>query len=86
MLINKIYKELNNEGIVKDRYTFSEKFLKCSKNTYNYLNHKKRDMSVNTQLTCFKQLSKQKPTQAVSECMNLISSNIKSKYALNITV
>ena len=84
MLINKIYKELNSEGI--DRYTFSTKFLKCSKNTYNYLNHKKRDMSVNTQLTCFKQLSKQKQTEAVSKCMDLISSNIKSKYALNITI
>ena len=86
MLINKIYKELNNEGIVKDRYTFSEKFLKCGKNTYNYLKHKNRDLSLNTQLICFKQLSKQKQTQAVSECMDLISSNIKSKYALNISV
>ena len=86
MLINKIYKQLNSEGIVKDRYTFSEKFLKCSKNTYNYLNHKKRDISVNTQLNCLKQLSKQEPSQAVAECMNLIQSNIKSKYALNITV
>ena len=85
MLINKIYSHLHDNGIVKNKQTFSSKFLKCGSNTFNYLKHKNRDMSLNTQLTCFTQLSKHKTNQAVAECMDLIQSNIKKKYSLNIS-
>jgi len=85
MLINKIFKQLQDNGIVNNSQTFSSKFLKCRANTFNYLKHKNRDMSLNTQLTCFNQLSKHKPNQAVNECMALIQQNIKKKYSLYIS-
>ena len=85
MLITKIYTHLHDNGIVDNKQTFSEKFLKCGRNTFNYLKHKNRDMRINTQLTCFNQLSKHKPNQAVNECINLIQQNIKKKYSLYIS-
>jgi len=85
MLIQKIYSQLHDNGIVNNSQTFSAKFLKCGSNTFNYLKHKNRDMSLNTQLTCFTQLSKHNNNPAVLECMDLIQSNIKKKYSLSIS-
>ena len=86
MLINKIYSQLHNEGVVENKQSFSKNFMKGDKNTFNYLKHMNRDMSINAQLKVFEQLSKVKNNPAVLECMELIQSNIKKKYSVNISV
>lgn len=85
MLINKIYSQLHNEGVVENKQSFSKNFMKGDKNTFNYLKHMNRDMSINAQLKVFQQLSKHKPSQAVNECMVLIQQNIKKKYSLYVS-
>ena len=50
MLVEQIYTNLKMNGIVRNKEHFSEHYLECDKNTYYYLQHKKREMSLGNML------------------------------------
>jgi hypothetical protein len=91
MIIEKLYTELHDNGIVDNKQTFAKRFLNCNQNTLYVLKKRKRDISTNNKLTCLNQLHKTKKTidnkhkQAINKCIQLITENIASNYKLRLT-
>ena len=92
MLVEQIYDNLRNEGIVKNKEHFSEMYLECDKNTYYYLTHKKRDMSLGNMLKAYKNISLVRPQLTVSkrkkidESLKLIQQKVNTSYNIKLQV
>ena len=92
MLVEQIYDNLRNNGIVRNKEHFYEMYLECDKNTYYYLQHKKREMSLGNMLKAYKNISLVRPQLTVSkrkqidESLKLIQQKINESYNIKLQV
>ena len=90
MLVEEIYGNLKSNGIVRNKEHFCEHYLEAHKNTYHYLQHKKRDMSLGNMMKCYKNISFTRPMLTVSrrkkvdECLHLIQKQMTTQYNIKL--
>jgi len=89
-IVEEIFEELHMSGVVRNSGQFSEQYLNCNPNAYNFLKYMDKDITTEKKLVLYRKLSEMKKyfsserRSYANACMNLIAEDVNERFNLKL--